>query len=46
MNSNSGGNSPWVDRRCLSDCGWSSNRCEGESGPTFGVRERVELGHN
>ena len=46
MNSNNGGNSLWVDRRCSSDCGWSSNRCEGESGPTFGVRERVELGHN
>ena len=46
MNSNSGGNSSSVVRRCLSNCGWSSNRCEGESGPAFGVRERVELGHN
>ena len=46
MNSNSGGNSPWVDWRHLSDCGWSLNWREGEGGLAFGVRERVELDHN
>ena len=46
INSNSGGNSPWVDWRCSSDCGWSSNWREGEGGPAFGVRERVDLSHN
>ena len=43
MNSNNGGNSPWVDRQRSSDCGWSSNWREGKGGPMFGVREKVDI---